>query len=226
MRRNLIGAVSHDLQTPLATIKVASSTFVERASALSVDDARELHYLIGVETDRLSRLVSNLLDMTRIEAGVMTARTAPTRVDHLVQGAIRALGSALADHRVVVRLDPEVPLVDADPVLIGQVLVNLLDNAVRHAPAGSVLDVAVECRSEGEVVVVVGDQGPGIAASERERVFDRFTQFDTGGRAGLGLTIARTFVEAHGQRLWYEEAPTGGARFAFTLATATAWEEG
>ncbi len=220
LRRNLIGAVSHDLQTPLATIKVASSTFVERASTLSVEDARELHYLIGVETDRLSRLVSNLLDMTRIEAGVMTARTTPTSVDRLVQGAIGALGAALADHRVEVALNPTLPLVDVDPVLIEQVLVNLLDNAVRHAPAGSVLDVVAERRAGGEVVVMVGDQGPGIAPADRELVFDRFTQFDTGGRAGLGLTIARTFVDAHGQRLWYEEAPTGGARFAFTLAPA------
>ena len=216
LRRNLIGAVSHDLQTPLATIKVASSTFVERAATLSIEDARELHDLIGLETDRLSRLVSNLLDMTRIEAGVMTTRTSPTSVDHLVRSAIDALGTALAEHRVVVHLDPTLPLVDVDPVLIEQVLVNLLDNAVRHVPAGSVLDVAAE-RREGEVAVMVSDQGPGIAPADRERIFDRFTQFDTGGRAGLGLTIARTFVEAHGQRLWYEDAPAGGARFVFTL---------
>ncbi len=218
LRRALMGAVSHDLQTPLATIKVASSTFVERASTLSVDDARELHFLIAMETDRLSRLVTNLLDMTRIEAGAMLVRTEPTALGDVVHGALNALGAVMAEHRVTVHLGQDMPLVEVDPVLMGQVLINLLDNAARHAPPGSVIDVT--CERRDRVVMIVSDEGPGVAPANRERIFDRFAQFDTGGRAGLGLTIARTFVEAHGQHLWYEDAPGGGARFVFSLADA------
>ncbi len=217
LRRGLIGAISHDLQTPLATIKVASSAFLDGAGVLSLEDARELHFLINVETDRLSRLVSNLLDMTRIEAGVLTAHQALTEVATVVDGALGALGPVLLDHRVEVQLDADLPKVDVDDVLMGQVLINLLDNALRHSPVDSVIVVGAR-REDGRVVVTVSDQGPGIALPERERVFDRFTQFDTGGRAGLGLTIAKTFVEAHGQRLWYEEAPGGGACFALSMA--------
>ena len=113
------------------------------------------------------------------------------------------------------------PDVDVDTVLIGQVLVNLLDNAVRHSPPHGVITVRAERRDE-QVVISVSDQGPGVPPADRETIFDRFAQLSTGGRAGLGLTIAKTFVEAHGERVWYEEAPDGGARFVISLPHADA----
>jgi two-component system sensor histidine kinase KdpD len=215
-RRGLLGAVSHDLRTPLATIKVASSTLSNRAASLSPEDTRELHRLIEIESDRLTRLVTNLLDMTRIEAGVLTLNRAPTPVAELVKDALSSMGSTLIEQRVHVSIPDSLPDVDVDHVLMGQALVNLLDNAARHSPAHGEITVTGELRDR-EVVVSVADQGPGVPPADRETIFDRFTQLSTGGRAGLGLTIAKTFVEAHGERVWYEETADGGARFLFSM---------
>jgi two-component system sensor histidine kinase KdpD len=215
-RRGLLGAVSHDLRTPLATIKVASSTLANRGNQLSVADSHLLHQLIEIESDRLTRLVTNLLDMTRIEAGVLTLNRVTTPVRDVISDAVATMASSLEDHRVEIVVPNVLPDVDIDRVLIGQVLINLLDNAVRHAPANSVIMVKGERRGH-EVVVSVADTGPGVAVADRDKIFDRFVSLSTGGRAGLGLTIAKTFVEAHGERVWYEEVSGGGARFVVSL---------
>jgi len=220
LRRGLMGAVSHDLRTPLSTIKVASSTLSSHSESLSKEQTFELLELIEIETDRLTRLVTNLLDMTRIEAGVLTIDRVPTRVRDIVRDAVDALGPTLQGTDVKIDVPSNLPDVDVDQVLIGQVLVNLLDNAVRHNPPNSLITVTGELRASC-MVLSVADQGPGIAPGDRDAVFDRFAQFDTGGRAGLGLTIAKTFVEAHGERIWYETPPGGGARFAFSLPLVT-----
>jgi two-component system sensor histidine kinase KdpD len=218
-RQSLMGAVSHDLRTPLATIKVASSTLSNRSVALSSDQLAELYNLIEVESDRLTRLVSNLLDITRIEAGVFTVHPMPTSVPELVREAVSAMEPTLGTHRVDSIVPSNLPAVNVDPLLIGQVLINLLDNANRHSPADGV--ITVEARREGsDVILSVADQGPGIAPENRQAVFERFAQLDKGGRAGLGLTIAKTFVEAHDEEIWYEDAPNHGARFVFSLPLA------
>ncbi|HTT59241.1 MAG TPA: ATP-binding protein [Acidimicrobiales bacterium] len=219
-RRGLLGAVSHDLRTPLATIKVASSTLSNRADALSLQDRTLLYRLVEIESDRLTRLVTNLLDMTRIEAGVLTLHLEAVSVTELVNDALTAMGATLSDHQVELEGLDFLPLVDVDRVLMGQVLINLLDNAARHAPAHSVILVS-GARRGTNVVLSVADHGPGVPLADRQTIFDRFTQLGTGGRAGLGLTIAKTFVEAHEERLWYEEAPGGGARFVFTVPIAS-----
>lgn len=197
-------------------MKVASSTLLDAAVPLSDDDARELHGLIDVETDRLTRLVTSLLDMTRIEAGVLEVRRGPRSVLDLAGEAVAALRSTLGDRPVDVVVPDDLPDVDADKLLIGQVLANLLDNANRHAPPGSLVTVAGEVRDD-RIVLSVTDAGPGVPPAERDAVFDRFVRFDTGGRTGLGLAIAKTFVEAHGEHIWVEDVPGGGARFVFTL---------
>jgi two-component system sensor histidine kinase KdpD len=216
LRHALMGAVSHDLRTPLATMKVASSMLLDPPAPLSDADTRELYDLIDLETDRLTRLVTSLLDMTRIDAGELKVRRAPIAVRDLLDESVAALRTALAEHRVDVDVPDGLPDVDVDPLLIGQVLANLLDNATRHSPPESVITVSGACH-DGRVAISVADEGPGVPVSERDAVFDRFVRFDTGGRAGLGLTIAKTFVEAHDERIWVEDAPSGGARFVFTL---------
>ena len=216
LRHGLMGVISHDLRTPLATIKVASSTLVTRANVLSAGDTYELHHLIEIEADRLTRLVTNLLDMTRIEAGVFSVHRSPTRVADIVRDAVDALAPTWSERRIVIDVDDSLPLVKVDRLIMGQVLINLLDNADRHSPIGGLVTVRATQRDD-RVTLSVADQGPGVAASDRDKIFDRFVQFDTGGRAGLGLAIARTFVEAHGERIWYEEVPEGGARFVFSL---------
>jgi two-component system sensor histidine kinase KdpD len=218
LRHGLMGAISHDLRTPLATIKVASSTLANRANVLSEQDAYELHHLIEIEADRLTRLVTNLLDVTRIEAGVFSVRRARTSIAELVRDAIEALEPTWTDRKIAVHISESLAEVNVDRLIIVQVLINLLDNADRHSPAHGLITVSGEQRG-GQVTLSVSDQGSGVATSNRETIFDRFAQFDTGGRAGLGLTIAKTFVEAHGEHIWYEEVPEGGARFVFSLTT-------
>ena len=225
-RQTLMGAVSHDLRTPLATIKVASSTLSNRSEHLTREQVGELYDLIEVESDRLTRLVSNLLDITRIEAGVFTVHPVTTSVAELVREAMASMELTLSGHRVAMILPATMANVEVDPLLIGQVLVNLLDNANRYSPSQG--DITVEAWRDGErVLVSVSDQGPGIPGDQRDEVFQQFTRLDKGGRAGLGLTIAKTFVEAHGERIWYEDAPGGGARFVFSLPVArTPGDEG
>jgi two-component system sensor histidine kinase KdpD len=221
LRHALVGAVSHDLRTPLATMKVASSTLLHPPIPLSEADTNELHALIDVETDRLTRLVTSLLDMTRIDAGVLEVRRGPTSVPDLVDEAVAALRSTLGDRPIGMVMPDDLPAVDIDHLLISQVLANLLDNANRHAPPESEITVAAEVRGD-RIALSVADAGPGVPPAEREAVFDRYVRFDTGGRAGLGLTIAKTFVEAHGEHIWVEDGAEGGARFIFTLPRAEA----
>ena len=174
-----------------------------------------------VEADRLTRLVANLLDMTRIEAGVYTVNAVTTSVAQLIDEAVSALSTSLRHRDLVIKVPTSLPLVSVDPTLIGQVLINLLDNANRHSPIGQPIEVSADTDAQ-RVSVAVVDHGPGIPADKREAIFQRFAQLEKGGRAGLGLTIARTFVEAHGQSIWFEDAPGGGARFVFTLPAAAA----
>jgi two-component system, OmpR family, sensor histidine kinase KdpD len=219
LRHALVGAVSHDLRTPLATMKVASSILLDPPSPLSESDMYELHGLIDLETDRLTRLVTSLLDMTRIEAGVLQLHRTSVAVADLVSDALSALRSALGDRPVAVSIPDSLPDVSVDRVLVGQVLANLVDNAVRHAPAGTMITiVAGPC--QGRVALSVTDSGPGVPDAEREAVFNRFVRFDTGGRAGLGLAIAKTFVNAHDEQIWVEDGRDGGARFVFTMPLA------
>ncbi|HVB06956.1 MAG TPA: ATP-binding protein [Acidimicrobiales bacterium] len=219
LRQALVGAISHDLRTPLATIKVASSTLALRAGTLPAGELAELHDLIDQQADRLTRLVNNLLDMTRIQTGALEVHRRPAALRDLIADALGGLASALGDRVVEVVAPEALPEADADPLLIGQVLANLLDNANRHAPPGTPITVEVAAEG-GELTVAVDDRGAGVPVEEREAIFETFVRFDTGGRSGLGLAIAKAFVEAHGNRIWVEEAVGGGARFVFTLPEA------
>ncbi len=225
VRRDLLGAVSHDLRTPLATMKIASSTLLDPGVQLSDADRHELYDLLDVQTDRLTRLVSSLLDMTRYQAGVLKVERVPSSVLDLIADAVAALRPSLGERQVDIDVPDGIPPVDVDPVLIAQVLVNLLDNADRHAPPGSPISVRA-CPTADEVRIEVADRGPGVPPTEREAIFESFVHFDTGGRSGLGLAIAKTFLDAHGERIWVEGPPAGGARLVFTLPAAGTSERG
>lgn len=218
-RRSLMGAVSHDLRTPLATIKVAASSLRDPAAHLSPLDATEMAALIDEQTDRLDRLVANLLDMTRVQTGAFVLRPAPTPVADLVDEAVRALGTSIAGVRLRRDIPADLPLVDADGVLVVQVLTNLIDNAARYSPAGSVVTVSATTLGDA-VEVSVTDQGPGVPPAERDTIFEMFNHREAGGRAGLGLAIVKAFVEAHGQTVRVDEAAGGGACFTFSLPVA------
>ncbi|MBO0713623.1 MAG: DUF4118 domain-containing protein [Acidimicrobiales bacterium] len=221
LRRSLVGAVSHDLRTPLATIKVSASTLLDTASAVSGADIEELAGLIDVQADRLDRLVSNLLDMTRIQSGTLQLRRETIAVTELVDEALSALGSSADLQRVKREALAELPLVNVDHLLICQVLANLIDNALRYTPEATPVVICAASVGRGRVQVEVVDHGPGVPVKERDRVFEMLSPGEAGGHGGLGLAIARAFVEAHGERIWVEEGEAGeGARFVFTLPVA------
>lgn len=217
LRRSLVGAVSHDLRTPLATIKVSTSTLLDPDAPVSREEELNLLRLIDTQADRLNRMVSNVLDMTRIQSGALELRRVPVAVADLVDEAFSVLGSL--PELALVRWEPQgdLPLVDVDHVLICQVLANLIDNATRHAPDGSEVLVSARSLVGGRVEVTVADRGPGIAPDERASIFQMFNRREAGGRGGLGLGISQAFVEAHGQRIWVDEEYGPGARFVFTL---------
>lgn len=180
---------------------------------------RELTQSIVDETDRLNRLVANLLDMTRLEGGAIAVQKQWQPVEEIVGVVLGRLATRLASHRVEVRLPGDLPLVAIDDVLMQQVLVNLLENAVKYAPADSLVTLAATARP-GEVTIEVADEGPGIPPGDEERIFDKFHRGSAaGGRAGvgLGLAICRGIVGLHGGRIWAENRPQGGAAFRFTL---------
>jgi two-component system sensor histidine kinase KdpD len=218
LRNAVIGAVSHDLRTPLASIKASVSDLADPAVALSEDDRRMLVRTIEEETDRLTRFVTDLLDMSRIESGALEVRRSATSIEELVDATVARLGVGLAGHRLSVDV-ADLPLVDVDEMLISHVLANLLENAMRHTPAGSAIHLGAAPLGHW-VEVRVSDNGSGIPAAERDRVFEPFFRLRTGNRApgtGMGLAICRGIVEAHGGQIWVEATPGGGASFAFRL---------
>lgn len=218
-RSALVGAVSHDLRTPLASITAAVTTLRDPGVALSDADRDALMETIELESDRLARLVANLLDVGRIEAGTLTLRREPHTVTEVVDAARAAAGSALRAHRLVVEVDDDLPLVSVDLVLIAQVVANLLANAAQHSPEGT--RITVGAREEGDAVAVfVADEGSGVRTEDREQIFHMLDRNAGSGRAGLGLAISTAFVEAHGQHLWVDDAPRGGARFTFRVPLA------
>jgi two-component system sensor histidine kinase KdpD len=216
-RDALIGAVSHDLRTPLAVIKAAVSDLLNPDIALDEAARTELLRFIEGQSDRLSRLVVNILDMTRIRAGSLQPTITPTPVVDLLAAALASLPKEI-ETRVDSRLSDE-HVVAVDHVLIAQVLANLLDNADRHAIDGSPIEV-LAASVGAKIEISVLDHGPGIAAEDRDRIFDMFNRVSGAGRAGLGLTIAKAFVEAHGGTIVAENVPGGGAKFTFWVPAA------
>jgi two-component system sensor histidine kinase KdpD len=222
-RGAMMGAVSHDLRTPLASVKAAVSSLRQDRSTMSEPDRAELLELIELQSDRLARLVTNLLDMTRIESGALAIRPTLIPLDELVDESLAAVNGLVPRHRVRVGRAPDLPLLEIDHVLVGQVLANLLENAARLSPDDSLIRISartVPGLAAPFVEIAVADDGPGIEAEERDRVFEMFSQKGGGGRAGLGLAIAKAFVEAHGGSIWIDPAVTRGARVVFTVPGA------
>lgn len=219
--RTLVAAVSHDLRSPLASIKAASSVLADPqlAPALSESDRAELARLVDSQTDRLAALVTSLLDMSRVQAGVLQPRTGLISADDLVAGVLRDLPGP-ASRQVITDIAAGLPLLDVDAVLIGRVLTNLLDNALRYAPPGTPVTVRACQNDPAAVTVSVADRGPGIPPSLRDEVFGFFFRREADTGTGLGLAIAKIFVEAHHQRIWADQRPGGGACFTFTLPAA------
>jgi two-component system sensor histidine kinase KdpD len=218
MRNAILSSVSHDLRTPLATITGAASSLAEEEGELSPAARRELSRSIYREADRLDRLLKNLLDMMRIEAGAVQLSKEWHPLDEVVGAALARLEGRLRDHTVNTTFPADLPLVLVDGVLLEQVVINLVENAVKYAPAGSAIDLSASA-SDREVIVEVADRGPGIPIGEEVRIFDKFYRAKPAreGGVGLGLTICRGIVEAHGGRIWAKNRSGGGALFQFSI---------
>jgi K+-sensing histidine kinase KdpD len=213
-RAALLRSVSHDLRTPLSTIRAVTSDL--RAGAEYDATVRaELLDLVVDETERLDRIVANLLSLSRIEAGAFQPRRQAVAVDELVRTCLERLQRPLRNLVLEVCIPDSIPLVDADYSQLDQVVTNLLENAARYAPAHSALRVSAEAR-DGMVALAVEDQGPGVPPHDRQRVFEPFWHSGS-STSGVGLSICKAIVEAHGGTIEVAAAAAGGARFVFTL---------
>ncbi len=221
-RSALLRSVSHDLRSPLATIRAVASDL--RDGVVYEEPVRiELLGTVCDEAERLDRIVANLLSLSRIEAGALDPERQAVPVDELVAERLRRLSGLFRHVRVEVDLPSDLPLVDGDYTQLEQVATNLLENAGRHAPPGSTVRIggrrldATTGAAAGQVEVWIADEGIGVPDWERERVFEPFRRGEDSRSSGVGLAICKAVVEAHGGRIRVDRTPGGGATFAFTL---------
>ena len=219
LRKALLNAVSHDLRTPLSSIMASAGSLRQRDVSWTEDQRNEFAEAIESEAERLNRLVGNLLDLSRIEAGSIRPEKVWYDLGFLINEVAGRLRTATAGHKLVIDVPDGLPPVLFDYVEIDQVITNLIENAVKYTPAGT--EICVSARMAGDdVQVEVADGGPGIPESAIPRLFDAFYRASDSGQArgsGLGLAVAKGLVEAHGGSIRVESRESGGARFVFTL---------
>jgi two-component system sensor histidine kinase KdpD len=222
MKTELLGTVSHELRTPLGSIKGYATTLLTHGSRLRKDEQREFLEIIDSEADRLRDLIENLLDLSRLEAGVLRIEREPTRLGATAREVTRKVHLATPNHQLELDWPANDPMVNADQKRIYQVIQNLLTNAVKYSPDGGCITLSATI-DRRELVISVADQGLGMPAAELDRIFDRFHRIQSDvssgiGGTGLGLAICKGLVEAHGGRIWAESPGEGtGSTFRFTL---------
>jgi two-component system sensor histidine kinase KdpD len=222
LRTALLSSLSHDLRTPLSSIEGAASSLLQDSGALSDEVQQEMAEAILQESRRMTRLVNNLLDMVRVETGDLAVQKEWQPLEEALGVALLRLEERLATHRVETRLPRDLPMVPIDELLIEQVFINLLENAAKYTPKGTTIRVSA-WQGGDAVVVEVADAGPGIPTGDEEAIFRKFhrtshvDQAGPAGGSGLGLTICRGIVAAHGGRIWLERHEGAGAAFRFTL---------
>jgi heavy metal sensor kinase len=227
-QRRFMADASHELRTPVSVIRSAADVTLSRRQR---DEAeyRDALGIVGDEARRLGTLVEDMLVLARADAGGYPLRPVDLYLDEILTGCRRTLDVVAAEHGVAVNVAPlpELPL-RGDEDLLRRMLLNVLQNAVQHTPGGRSVDVEAEL-NDGTLSVRVRDHGPGIAAADRERIFDRFVQLDParrGNGTGLGLPIARWIAEAHGGRLVLDASGPGGSTFLITLPAASSAQPG
>ncbi|HEX9495845.1 MAG TPA: ATP-binding protein [Candidatus Limnocylindria bacterium] len=225
LKTALLGAVSHELRTPLASIMASAGSLRQKDVDWSDAERDEFHEAIEQEVKRLDRLVGELLDLSRIDAGHLVLQRQLHSVDALVDDVLGRLRQVTSGHEIRIDVPDDLPPVSIDYLRMDQVFSNLIENAVRYAPGGTLIEIAAHVEG-AELRIDVTDEGPGVATEDRERIFAPFHRLPRGDRAptkgaGLGLAIARRLVEAHGGRIWVEAGPGRGARFVVALPLET-----
>jgi len=219
LRTSLLSSLSHDLRTPLGVITGAASSLRDRGEGLPPEARTELLNSILGESERMNRLIRNLLDMIRVETGSLEVQKDWQPLEDAIGVALLRLDDRMKEHPVEVKLPPDLPLVPLDAVLLEQVFINLLENAAKYTPAGTPVEISAVALP-GAVQVSIADRGPGLPPGEETRIFEKFYRgsgAEPGKGVGLGLTICRGIITAHGGRIWAEPRPGGGTLVNFTL---------
>jgi signal transduction histidine kinase len=225
MRSALVATVSHELRSPLTAIAGYTDTLL---NAGPWDDATEQQFLeiVAQSAAKLAGLVDNLLDAARVEAGVLHVEPEPVRLERLLEHVVAQRRALAHNHPLHLNIQPELPLANVDPQRVDQILVNLVDNAIKYSPAGGPITISLSGTPDS-LKVGVSDRGVGLTQDQTERLFQRFYRVEgslsrsTKG-VGLGLYICRSLVEAHGGRIWVDSQPGEGSTFWFTLPTLIA----
>jgi len=221
LRNTLLASISHDLRTPLAVIAGAGSALAEHGAALDERTRLSLARSIEGKAREMSDLVSNVLELVRLESGQVVLRRDWQTLDDLIGTALGNLEEKLEDHKVELQLAPDLPAVYVDAALIVQVFTNLFDNAAKYTPAGT--RVVVSAIVDGEFLRIrVEDEGPGLPAGDPARLFDKFQRGhpeESVVGVGLGLAICQAIIRAHGGEIVAQRRDGAGARFEFTLPT-------
>lgn len=217
LKSALLDALAHELKTPLTSVRGALTHLIGREHDA---EEKELLTVANEETDRLSRLITEIVDMARLEAGKLQIQRSPHPIDEIITAALNEFEELLKSRSVELQVDASLPPVEVDIDLVQQVVKQLLDNAIKYSPPDSPLSIRAEER-EDKVIVSVTDRGEGIDEQEQPFVFDKFFR---GGRGrydvpgtGLGLSIAKGMVEAHGGTIWVTSRPGKGSTFSFSL---------
>jgi two-component system phosphate regulon sensor histidine kinase PhoR len=219
MRTALVSTVSHELRSPLTAIKGYVDSLLD-GGPWDEETQREFLQIIAASADKLAALVDNLLDAAKLEAGVLRMEMEPVRVERIAQQVLEHRRRLVPDHALRLEVQPNLPLAEADPVRVEQVLANLVDNAIKYSPDGGAVTVRIQ--GGDDITVRVSDQGIGITPEDAERLFERFFRVENGlarstKGVGLGLYICKSLVEGHSGRIWVESEPGKGSTFAFTL---------
>ena len=218
LKTALLNAVSHDMRTPLASIKASAGSLLQHDVSWTDEEREDFAQAIEQQADRLDRIVANLLDLSRMEAGALRPQRALHDVGALVEDVLERLRDRTQGHELRVRIPADLPPALLDYVEIDQVLSNLIENAAKYAPAGTAIELTI-AQSGGSVEFEVADRGPGVPLDALAHLFEPFFRVRRDGPSGigLGLAVAKGLVEAHGGRISVRNREGGGARFAFTL---------
>jgi len=221
LKSALLASVSHDLRTPLTSIRAAIDNLLQKDVEWERAALDEFHQIISEEVSRLTRLVESLLEMARIQAGELHLSKQWSTVSEIFSNALERCAPSTRNHRITTAGEENLPLVRVDSRSLAEALINLVENAANYSPDGSEIKIAAALR-QGELHISVADQGAGVAPEDRERIFDKFyrspRQIEQRREGtGMGLAIARGIVEAHGGRIWVESTPGQGAVFTFAV---------
>ncbi len=219
LKNTLLSSISHDLRTPLSSIRGAASIITIDIDKIDKETILELANSINHEAQRLSKIITNLLEVTKLESGNLTLNLQEYFIEEIIGSALSQLESLLHSHQVITVSEDNIPTVMVDPLLIEQVIINILENAAKYTSPVSIITIEVR-KIDNYILVSISDNGPGIIEQDLEKIFDKFftSNINTQNKGtGLGLAICLSIISAHQGKIWAERSSSGGAQFNFTL---------